>query len=404
MNIRRGDTGPDVERVQRELRRAGIDVDADGIFGRATQRAVERFQRDHNLAVDGVVGIDTLAALGLDDEDEDSAIGGDPTSSDAGDATDFAFDANAEAVPPEVRRRIASLVDTIEAAVELVLRRAEQAIDQFETTMQFGSTSSEAAVPERLLVEVVLAVGRHLARRLTASLPGFDEAVDLAGGLMAAAIGTPAASGHAATRASAGRWIKDQRTMLGGARGALRLPPHQGELTPLEALTLDIESGYLASDDKQATYVGIVNAKDNLAADVLPTLNDLEARLYEQWINEHFREIGPDRPGCIEFRNEFDGDTFDFVSCTVDAPFGPQIEDGLNRLFSLGLVAHASRPFELRVRKRACFRVDNVNPGGKTWSCGWLDEDGNVIHNPPHNAADRALHEQVWQLQGRFVR
>ena len=58
--LRRGDRGPAVERVQRRLRR-----EADGIFGRGTERAVKRFQRRKGLEPDGVVGPATRRALRL---------------------------------------------------------------------------------------------------------------------------------------------------------------------------------------------------------------------------------------------------------------------------------------------------------------------------------------------------
>jgi len=58
MIIRRGDKGPEVARVQRLL---GIIVDGD--FGPATQAAVETFQQNNNLTVDGIVDPITLQAL-----------------------------------------------------------------------------------------------------------------------------------------------------------------------------------------------------------------------------------------------------------------------------------------------------------------------------------------------------
>jgi len=58
MTIRRGDKGPEVARVQKLL---GIIIDGD--FGPATQIAVETFQQENNLTVDGIVGPITLQAL-----------------------------------------------------------------------------------------------------------------------------------------------------------------------------------------------------------------------------------------------------------------------------------------------------------------------------------------------------
>ena len=58
--VKRGDRGPAVRAIQREL-----GIPADGIFGPVTERAVKRFQSRHHLVPDGIVGPLTRAALGL---------------------------------------------------------------------------------------------------------------------------------------------------------------------------------------------------------------------------------------------------------------------------------------------------------------------------------------------------
>jgi resuscitation-promoting factor RpfB len=58
--LKRGDRGAAVVAVQRKLR-----INADGVFGPLTERAVKRFQRRRGLRVDGVVGPATRRALGL---------------------------------------------------------------------------------------------------------------------------------------------------------------------------------------------------------------------------------------------------------------------------------------------------------------------------------------------------
>jgi peptidoglycan hydrolase-like protein with peptidoglycan-binding domain len=53
-----------VREVQRRLRTVGISPGpVDGLFGPRTDAAVESFQTEHGLVVDGVVGIQTLTAL-----------------------------------------------------------------------------------------------------------------------------------------------------------------------------------------------------------------------------------------------------------------------------------------------------------------------------------------------------
>lgn len=60
--------GPDVLRVQQALLKAGLSLGqggADGWFGTATVAAVKQFQQQKGLTVDGIVGAQTLQALGL---------------------------------------------------------------------------------------------------------------------------------------------------------------------------------------------------------------------------------------------------------------------------------------------------------------------------------------------------
>ncbi|MCC5912363.1 MAG: LysM peptidoglycan-binding domain-containing protein [Clostridiaceae bacterium] len=65
--LRRTSRGADVERLQRLLRDAGFDPGTiDGIFGPRTEAAVIAFQRSKGLTPDGIVGIRTWTALGVD--------------------------------------------------------------------------------------------------------------------------------------------------------------------------------------------------------------------------------------------------------------------------------------------------------------------------------------------------
>jgi lysozyme len=57
--------GEDVRQVQDALLKAGLSLNPDGFFGNATDAAVKQLQRQKGLAVDGVVGAQTLQALGL---------------------------------------------------------------------------------------------------------------------------------------------------------------------------------------------------------------------------------------------------------------------------------------------------------------------------------------------------
>jgi len=60
--LKRGMVGAPVKRLQEKL-----EIDADGIFGPGTERAVREFQKSAGLAADGIAGPDTFAALGLNE-------------------------------------------------------------------------------------------------------------------------------------------------------------------------------------------------------------------------------------------------------------------------------------------------------------------------------------------------
>lgn len=63
--LRTGERGADVRHLQEQLADLGYDLRVDGDFGPSTRRAVTDFQRNHDLAVDGVAGPRTLADTAL---------------------------------------------------------------------------------------------------------------------------------------------------------------------------------------------------------------------------------------------------------------------------------------------------------------------------------------------------
>lgn len=73
ITIKFGQQGPQVRELQQKLIAAkALDAVAadgtsndDGVFGRLTEQAVKKFQRDNELEADGIVGRATRAALGL---------------------------------------------------------------------------------------------------------------------------------------------------------------------------------------------------------------------------------------------------------------------------------------------------------------------------------------------------
>ncbi|XDA97391.1 peptidoglycan-binding protein [Sulfitobacter sp. LCG007] len=58
--LKKGMSGAPVKRLQEKL-----GVDADGLYGAATERAVKEFQKSKGLVEDGLAGPDTFAEMGL---------------------------------------------------------------------------------------------------------------------------------------------------------------------------------------------------------------------------------------------------------------------------------------------------------------------------------------------------
>lgn len=72
--LRKGSRGEDVRKIQEQLMRLGYDIGpdgADGDFGHNTEKAVRKFQTDHQLEVDGIVGNETKEKLSVLIEEKD---------------------------------------------------------------------------------------------------------------------------------------------------------------------------------------------------------------------------------------------------------------------------------------------------------------------------------------------
>ena len=87
--LRRGDSGASVEQLQSALNDRGADLPVTGFFGSMTEDAVQDVQSSAGIAVDGVVGADTRAALegGSGSVDSDSEATISTTSAPAGGAS-----------------------------------------------------------------------------------------------------------------------------------------------------------------------------------------------------------------------------------------------------------------------------------------------------------------------------
>ena len=74
---KKGSTGETVSEIQRRLKNWGYySGSVDGIYGSQTEKAVRYFQQKNGLSVDGQVGNQTLAALGITPKDNGGGGGG----------------------------------------------------------------------------------------------------------------------------------------------------------------------------------------------------------------------------------------------------------------------------------------------------------------------------------------
>lgn len=74
---RQGSSGAQVRTIQDKLKRWGYyDGNVDGIFGSGTRKAVVAFQKKNGLTADGIVGPNTLRALGMPVSGNGSASSG----------------------------------------------------------------------------------------------------------------------------------------------------------------------------------------------------------------------------------------------------------------------------------------------------------------------------------------
>lgn len=74
VTYQQGSSGQTVRTIQEKLSRWGYyDASIDGIFGSDTQQAIRDFQRSNGLTGDGIVGAETLEALGIPPQTEQAA-------------------------------------------------------------------------------------------------------------------------------------------------------------------------------------------------------------------------------------------------------------------------------------------------------------------------------------------
>lgn len=385
MRLRNGSKGPKVRLLQEALIGIGFDLDADGNFADLTERAVREFQRSMGTKIDGVVGPRTASMLGIDLGDEGDSGGGqggtdtEPVDGGSPAGTDVVF--TDETIPPNVQQTIDKCAPMMAAQFNAAFERTHIALNNFETTMQFESTSNADPDVLGVLVDFAFEFG---TRKIVELVPGGGEVL----GMVNAVRDELFRAGKAKTGAEIGSWIRQQRRILEGRRGLFL------ETNVKEELVLS----YLGAPNREQRAAELIDLKAALGTVALPEMADIELIMYENWINAHFLRIGEDTSGCIEYRFEEEKDGISFISLKVDAPQAAddQLDGALNALFNSGKLTLASKPIDMFVRKRACFKTENF-VGGTQFFCGWLGKDNQIIHAPIKDRADRLFRAPNWR-------
>ncbi|MGM9527144.1 MAG: spore cortex-lytic enzyme [Oscillospiraceae bacterium] len=73
-SYKRGSSGETVSKIQETLKNQGFYSGAvDGVYGSGTEQAVKAFQQAYGLSVDGKAGTQTLAAMGISEQQQGGA-------------------------------------------------------------------------------------------------------------------------------------------------------------------------------------------------------------------------------------------------------------------------------------------------------------------------------------------
>jgi peptidoglycan hydrolase-like protein with peptidoglycan-binding domain len=352
----------------------GFPLDMDGLLGTETRKAIKEFQRRRKLPRTGELDAATLKALGLRPPDS------------------IEFDVSETEVPRHVRTRIEEYAEMLDRKHRMVLDKSKQALANFQTTLSTASTRE--ANPD--LVSVLASAAYQAGGSLLQSYIK-NNALGAGVGFVLDLVSRTRAELERAAAAAVGRevatFVKD----------AVRAIDSQNDRFHRGRLVEEVSLAFLESPDRQGFLDVLSAAIGALDTEALAPLPFFELKCYEAWINAHFNGFREDGRGVIAYRFAFDGE-IEVKSCVVEAPHGERIEDELNGFLVRRDIHGVVRPIDVRVRKRAGFRVENL-VGGTSTSCGWLGVTNEVAHEPSLPKAQKAFAEPVWRVTvSKFMR
>lgn len=298
-------------------------------------------------------------------------------------------------VPPVVKKEIGTFVKLVFVNQNMVLTSLQAALNNFDTTMSYAS--AKEADPDMF--------GAMVSETFSQSIELICKGLDPSGVLVSIkkiAFATAKELGQAGRTAQSfqvGEWIKSQRSAIDRQMRSFNT------LASREQMEADLELAYLEQDvdGRDEFFDQLYKATRALKGPVGPSIDDLELKLYEKWINSHFRKYGDPTPGTIDYRLNVVDNYLTFKTCHVITPFGDKVESAVNLLLNSGRLTSAKSPADLRVRKQVCLYSPNI-VGGWSWDCGVLDKDSNtILRDASFPGGRRVMREWALNSATRFT-
>ena len=290
------------------------------------------------------------------------------------------------------------------------------ALGNFTRNMSFDSSyQAQARVANALAEEAISQARSYVVGKIAAQVPGFDLFVSF----------YDAANSEIARAAAAGRsyrmseWIQNIQRIITDCVGTTGC--NTGGSDEVQVLTSEYVVGELTDricslpENRRATARDSLLEAASQMTSSRPVQLAFEKGLYESWINSHYQAAVMDSDsaqGTIEvvWEVEENGGVLDldeesYIAMVNVTEYGDDADDALNTIID-GLRS-VSKPLDFKVKKKICFIVDNVNPGGRSRECALLDIDNRVLQRVVGSTdmAERAFLTNQWREHTtRFIR
>jgi hypothetical protein len=283
------------------------------------------------------------------------------------------------------------------------------ALANFETAMSFESSYNTRPQIGSALGKAAIAQARsYIVGKISSQVPGFDIIIAFADSANAEI----QRAETAARSQSMGDWIQRTRTFINDCLGNSRCGSSSGNVSEMTSQSLknDVEMAVcrLSENRRVEGMDAISESLNNSLVSGRSSIKVFEKGLYEGWINSYYQQsqsTSNRANGTITVTwevEERDNGTLVFelesYESKVDIEdYGDNADDALNTI--IDQVADVSNPLDFLVRKKICFVVDNIMPGGRSDVCWLLNEDNSILQHGVGSTdmARRAFINDYWR-------